>query len=142
MSIGAAPKAISGACASCHKAPGSHAAKKYGDTCETCHTPAGWAAVEGMNAANHRFPLNHGSREPVACATCHPDGTKTYTCFGCHAHEPQAMLRLHRREGRAGGGLDSIRDCVRCHRNGGDGEGEEGEEHEGDEHEGEGEEEE
>ena len=34
------------------------------------------------------FPLDHGSRQPVACKTCHTDPAnyKSYTCYNCHEH--------------------------------------------------------
>ena len=65
------------------------------------------------------FPLTHGREERVAtCATCHPNGTTTYTCFGCHEHTPGNVLREH--DGRS---LASIANCIECHvggREGGD----------------------
>ena len=109
---------LSTACEDCHRAPADHATRGYAN-CTECHGTDDWRAA---GVENHRFPLNHAGRK-IACKTCHPASYKQYTCFNCHDHEPEAMVRLHQHETGART-LDSIRDCVRCHKTG---EGEEGE---------------
>ena len=65
------------------------------------------------------FPLDHGSEErKPTCETCHPDGTDTYTCYGCHEHTTGNVVGEH--EGKS---LAELQDCVRCHEGGGNGEG-------------------
>ena len=60
------------------------------------------------------FPLDHGSDEKKAtCETCHPNGTDTYTCFGCHEHTTCNVIGEH--EGKS---LAELQDCVRCHEGG------------------------
>jgi hypothetical protein len=118
---------LSNACSACHKAPANHVAEGYGTACAECHTTNDWAAAD---ARNHSFPIDHGTGRKNECKTCHPTGYKQYTCFNCHEHEPNAMLRLHRRETKARD-LEALRDCVKCHKNGGgEDDGEEGD-HEG-----------
>ena len=54
------------------------------EDCGDCHSAKGWDDV----TFDHKvFPLDHGSEErKPTCETCHPDGTDTYTCYGCHEH--------------------------------------------------------
>ncbi|MBP6211038.1 MAG: hypothetical protein KA473_16520, partial [Anaerolineales bacterium] len=68
-------------CYSCHKAKDPHAGKA-GTNCATCHTTSAWKP----STLKHTFPLTHGKNSAVACATCHPSTTSSYTCFGCHEH--------------------------------------------------------
>lgn len=102
-------------CFSCHAKNDAHAGK-FGQQCGQCHTPDSWKNAKFDHTI---FPVDHGSREQVAtCATCHPDGVTTYTCFGCHRHTVANVQADH--EGRTAAVLA---DCVRCHaggRGGGD----------------------
>lgn len=57
----------------------------------------------------------------VDCVTCHVGNDYSrYTCYGCHAHTVQNILREHRDEG-----IRDLDNCVLCHRSA-DGEGGEG----------------
>jgi hypothetical protein len=57
----------------------------------------------------------------VECVTCHVGNDYSrYTCYGCHEHTVQNILREHRDEG-----IRDLDNCVRCHRSA-DGEGGEG----------------
>lgn len=87
-------------CQSCHNDP--HA-KRFGDTCTTCHSTERWTTSE-VNHARTAFPLV-GAHTKVACAGCHTKGPATAalrfdTCSACH-------VNVHR---------ESIKeDCKRCH---------------------------
>lgn len=119
-------------CVACHAEPREHLGR-FGTACGGCHGTDTWQGA----TFRHAFPLSHGSRAPVPCATCHTAGYETYTCYGCHAHTPAGIEREHREEG-----ISDLRDCARCHPTGREheGGGERGERGEHGEH-GEGEEE-
>jgi hypothetical protein len=107
-------------CSTCHEAPPSHATEGYGNACAECHGTSSWAAT---SLKNHRFPLDHGAREPSECKVCHPVSNREYTCYGCHEHQEARMLRKHR--GEAGiRTAEELRDCARCHPTGREEEGE------------------
>jgi hypothetical protein len=102
-------------CYACHAKDDEHDGA-YGRQCGDCHSADGWDAV----TFDHKvFPLDHGSDERKAtCETCHPSGTDTYTCYGCHEHTTGNVVGQH--EGRS---LAALKDCVRCHAGGKGGEG-------------------
>lgn len=93
------------ACVDCHPEPRSHAGVFEGD-CASCHSTSTWAGA----TFDHRFPLRHGSRRPVACETCHPQSWAEYTCYGCHAHSKRGVAAEHREEG-----IRDFADCMECH---------------------------
>jgi hypothetical protein len=99
---------LSTACVACHAEPASHAGQ-FGTDCAVCHTTTAWtpAAFNGQ----HRFPLNHGGG--ATCATCHPAGFTTYTCYGCHEHSEGEIREKHLDEG-----IGNFQNCVECHANG------------------------
>jgi predicted DNA-binding antitoxin AbrB/MazE fold protein len=99
------------ACVSCHAEPAVHKGR-FGTGCVQCHSTASWKGA----TFKHTFPLTHGSRRPVACATCHkdPGQYKTYTCYGCHEHQEDRMVRRHPRIRNLG----ELAKCARCHPNG------------------------
>jgi hypothetical protein len=96
-------------CASCHAEPASHKGT-FGTDCARCHTTSTWAGA----TFRHTFPLHHGrgKRESSTCATCHATANdfRTYTCYGCHKHQPAGIERKHRNLRRA-----ELQNCVRCH---------------------------
>jgi nitrate/TMAO reductase-like tetraheme cytochrome c subunit len=99
-------------CFSCHAEDDAHDGA-YGRQCEDCHTAASWGDATFDHSV---FPLDHGSEERRAtCETCHPDGTDSYTCYGCHAHAQAKVLDQH--EGRT---LAELNDCASCHPGGGE----------------------
>ena len=102
-------------CYGCHAEDDEHDGA-YGRECGDCHTARAWGDV----TFDHKvFPLDHGSEEQRAtCQTCHPRGTSTYTCYGCHEHTTANVLGKH--EGRP---LSELADCVRCHPGGREAEG-------------------
>src|SRR5581483_11019145 len=64
----------------------------------------------------HSFPMNHGQKKhggANACTTCHKrdDGFRTYTCYGCHKHDPDRIAKKHRK-------FVAFDNCVACHADG------------------------
>ena len=100
-------------CNSCHAKDDKHKGA-YGQQCGDCHSASGWGDV----TFDHKvFPLDHGSdQQRSTCQTCHPNGTSTYTCFGCHAHTTSNVVGQH--EGKS---LAELQDCIKCHKGGGSG---------------------
>jgi hypothetical protein len=109
-------KGVSHDCKSCHAEPEVHRGG-YGTACALCHSTSTWADA----AFKHDFPLNHGRgrRGNSSCTTCHtdPENFTTYTCYGCHEHNPDRIERRHARLHNA-----DLQHCVRCHKRGHDGE--------------------
>ncbi len=94
-------------CYACHAKNDAHKGQ-FGQSCEQCHTPSGW---QNATFDHTVFPIDHGSQEQRAkCATCHPNGVKTYSCFGCHRHTPTNVVAEH--EGRS---LSALTNCIGCH---------------------------
>ncbi|MCL4560976.1 MAG: hypothetical protein M1281_10215 [Chloroflexi bacterium] len=64
-------------CQSCHSndQPSNH----YAGQCSSCHNTTSWQQA----SFSHTFPQDHGGANGQ-CATCHPSGTDTWTCFNCH----------------------------------------------------------
>jgi hypothetical protein len=94
-------------CFSCHAKDDKHKGS-FGPQCEQCHTTASWA---GATFDHGVFPVDHGSdQQKATCATCHPTDTKTYTCYGCHAHTEGNVRSQH--EGKP---VAELADCIRCH---------------------------
>lgn len=93
-------------CAGCHSEPAFHAGL-FGTDCAACHSTSAWrpAAFNGP----HSFPLNHGGAGSN-CATCHPSGYTSYTCYGCHEHNQSEIAKKHQEEG-----INNFSNCVRCH---------------------------
>jgi hypothetical protein len=52
--------------------------------------------------------LGHGGG--TTCATCHPSGFVSYTCYGCHEHDPASVRSEHLEEG-----ISNFENCVSCH---------------------------
>lgn len=97
-------------CFSCHAKDDNHAGK-FGQECGQCHTPANWTDATFDHTI---FPVTHGREERVAtCQTCHPNGVRTYTCFGCHEHTPARVQADHEGKNAA-----TLTDCIRCHQGG------------------------
>ncbi len=94
-------------CASCHTEPDFHVGK-FGTECADCHSTTAWLSVdyEGL----HTFPIEHNGADGQ-CATCHPDGLNTFTCFNCHNFEK--IAEEHDEEG-----ISDITNCMECHESG------------------------
>ena len=113
-------------CVGCHAEEDARAhAGKMGRDCGGCHGTTSWADVR---LADHRFPLDHGTRQAVPCKTSRPTTTREYACHVCHEHQPDSTLRRHRGDVRDARTQADIADCARCHPTGreeeGEGEGE------------------
>jgi hypothetical protein len=109
-------------CAACHTTPGDALHRGVTESCVTCHSTDHWkpAAFEH----DRYWPLDRD--HSVACATCHPGNALAgYTCYGCHEHSPESMVRKHGKEG-----VVDLDRCARCHKSPRD---HEGGEHRGDE---------
>ncbi len=101
-------------CYSCHQQDDAHD-RQFGTDCAVCHTTAAWTPAE-FNGP-HTFPMNHGGA--ATCATCHPAGLTSYTCYGCHEHEESDIREEHLDEG-----ISDFQNCVACHATGQKDEGE------------------
>jgi hypothetical protein len=98
-------------CSGCHAEPQIHAGA-FGLKCEYCHTAAGWSPA---NLRQHIFPVDHGAEDgsaPAGCQTCHPADYITYTCYGCHEHQPQEIEASHDEAGIA---QQELPNCTACH---------------------------
>jgi hypothetical protein len=102
-------------CYSCHAKQDKHNGS-FGKDCGNCHSTSSWSGASFDHAI---FPVNHGTdQQPSTCKTCHPNGTSTYTCYGCHRHTQQNVMSTHENRN-----LAALADCIRCHpqgRQGGD----------------------
>ena len=103
-------KGLDATCISCHAEPTEHAGQ-FGTDCAACHSTSAWtpATFNGQ----HTFPLDHGEDGVVACATCHPAGYQTYTCYGCHEHNEANIRSEHQEEG-----ISNFENCMECHADG------------------------
>jgi hypothetical protein len=104
--LGRSLEELSAGCIACHPEPDLHKGR-FGVDCAACHTAEAWLPAR---LRYHAFPLDHGDGGEVACQICHADGYVTYTCTGCHEHEPAQTARQHQKES-----LQDIADCARCH---------------------------
>ncbi len=99
-------------CAGCHARDDEHRGE-FGRDCGACHDTRSW---EGARIRHDVFPINHGSRRPSPCSTCHENRAnyKQYTCYGCHEHSRDRVIRQHRGEVRT----TNLDNCIRCHEGG------------------------
>lgn len=93
-------------CATCHEEPVLHAGK-FGPDCAVCHTLVAWTPARLID---HTFPLDHGGDGEVECITCHELDYVTYTCYGCHDHEPDENRLVHLEAE-----IRDIENCAECH---------------------------
>lgn len=106
------------ACVQCHEEPTYHFGL-FGTDCAACHTTQAWRPAKYNEP--HTFPINHGNRRGNTCNVCHPDSLKSYTCYGCHEHNPDKIRRKHLEEG-----ISNFQNCVKCHPTGREHEGGDG----------------
>lgn len=99
-------------CVACHKEPASHVGR-FSSDCASCHNTFTWKDA----IFEHSFPLNHGrgKRGASDCSVCHPkpNNYATYTCYGCHKHDPVKTEDKHLRRGLAT--RENILQCAACH---------------------------
>jgi hypothetical protein len=102
------------ACVACHAEPKVHAGSKLGTDCAKCHTTSTWTGGT-LGDFKHAFPVAHGrkNRGASACSVCHAkvDAYATYTCYGCHEHNPAKVARQHKK-------VADLDNCVKCHKGG------------------------
>jgi hypothetical protein len=95
-------------CGSCHKQPQDsfHGALK--NECSKCHTTTQWKPTTFDHSAYFVLDEEHNTD----CKTCHQNNDYSkYTCYGCHEHTQNNILREHDEEGIA-----DLNDCARCHK--------------------------
>ena len=98
-------------CVQCHAEPSIHAGF-FGQRCLYCHTAGGWTPAY---LRLHRFPLEHGRQDVQECTLCHTTIYDVYTCYGCHEHQPEAVLAAHT---SAGITQIELSECALCHPDG------------------------
>jgi hypothetical protein len=103
-------KGLDSTCFACHAEPTEHAGE-FGTDCVACHTTTAWTPAT-FNG-DHTFPMDHGESGISSCATCHPAGYKTYTCYGCHEHNESNIRSEHQEEG-----ISNFENCMECHADG------------------------
>jgi len=97
-------------CRGCHAAPVDSLHASVDERCGQCHGTDRWKPADYDHDRYFRFDRAH----PADCESCHPGGVlDRYTCYGCHEHSPQGMLREHAEEG-----IRDFEACVECHRSG------------------------
>jgi hypothetical protein len=97
-------------CNSCHGKNDPHKGS-FGTQCGGCHSTSSWS---GASFNHDIFPVGHGTdKQQSTCQTCHPSGTTTYTCYGCHFHTPQNVASGHEGQSAA-----ALADCIKCHAGG------------------------
>ena len=109
--IGEAGRVFKGtptACHQCHAEPQIHAGF-FGLQCEYCHSTDAWVPAQ---LSQHAFPLSHGEQGVLECQACHTDSYTTYTCYGCHEHQPEETAEKHVEEGISRAELPN---CTKCH---------------------------
>ena len=97
-------------CAACHTAPKTAVHRDVTEGCTNCHSSERWKPATFDHAKFFVLDSNHSAE----CATCHVNNdTSKYTCYGCHAHQPDQIRAKHVSEG-----ISSFENCAACHRNG------------------------
>jgi hypothetical protein len=92
-------------CFSCHRQDDAHNSQ-FGTDCAACHNAIAW--IPSSFSGQHTFPLNHGGG--ATCATCHPAGFTTYTCYGCHEHNEAEIVERHLDKA-----IPNFQNCMECH---------------------------
>jgi len=98
-------------CVACHAEPKVHL-RRFGTDCMKCHSTATWKGAT-ITAEFHKFPIFHGGgKNRGECATCHaqPNDYRTYTCYGCHRHEPEKTAEKHLKWN-----IVELQACAKCH---------------------------
>ena len=105
--------ALASRCVECHASDLPTADGLHDPTmraCADCHGVERWTPATFEHGRWFQLDRDHD----VRCTTCHQDRQQfaLYTCYGCHEHTPQGMLRKHEGE-VATRDLDR---CARCHK--------------------------
>jgi len=87
---------MAGQCASCHARPRNQLHMAVTTECKQCHSTKAWKPATFAHNRYFRLDANHN----VACVTCHTGNRfAAYTCYGCHEHQEQQLIREHAEEG-------------------------------------------
>lgn len=100
-------------CGACHagQRPDDAIHADADEQCGACHGTVHWKPATFDHAKYFRFDGHH----PARCADCHAPGAgfRTYSCAGCHEHDPARIEAKHRKEG-----ITDVSDCAKCHPSG------------------------
>ena len=102
--------AIRDRCETCHAAamPRNDIHRDLSAGCAQCHSANGWKPATFDHAK--LFVLDRDHNAP--CVTCHVNNVfSSYTCYGCHEHQPDRVRAKHLKEG-----IRDFENCVSCHR--------------------------
>jgi hypothetical protein len=100
--------AVRESCQSCHTAPVDTLHRQVSGNCGQCHTSERWKPATFDHSKYFVLDGDHSA----TCATCHIDSNfSSYTCYGCHEHQPAGIRAEHQEEGIA-----NFENCVKCHR--------------------------
>jgi hypothetical protein len=95
-------------CQSCHAAPVDTLHRQISGNCGQCHTSERWKPATFDHSKYFVLDGDHSA----TCATCHVGSNfSSYTCYGCHEHQPAGIRAEHLEEGIA-----NFENCVKCHR--------------------------
>jgi hypothetical protein len=95
-------------CESCHAAPKDDVHRDLSAPCGQCHDSRRWKPATFDHNAFFALDRDHNTK----CVTCHVQNNfKSYTCFGCHEHQPDSLRAKHLRDG-----VRDFENCVECHR--------------------------
>ena len=101
-------------CWQCHQEPEIHAGI-FGLKCYYCHGAEVWSPA---TLQQHTFPLNHGLPDQGAqlnCNVCHGANYIDYSCYNCHEHLEEEIIKSHQSLGIA---ENEIAACANCHPDG------------------------
>jgi hypothetical protein len=97
-----------GNCVACHTAPSNPMHRNAAANCAQCHSSERWKPATFEHGRFFALDGDHN----VACVTCHVGNDyRTYTCYGCHEHQPDPIRAKHLKEG-----IPNFQNCVKCHR--------------------------
>jgi len=98
-------------CYQCHLEPEIHRGV-FGQKCAYCHNSDAWSPA---NLRKHEFPINHGLDNPgvqLGCTACHGSNYFEYTCYSCHDHQTDEIVKIHTDEGVS---TQDLTACASCH---------------------------
>ncbi|HEX4599286.1 MAG TPA: cytochrome c3 family protein [Burkholderiaceae bacterium] len=100
-------------CEGCHRPPSDDLHQVLPDQCQRCHSQKHWKPATFDHAKVFVLDADHSADHGARCSTCHLNrDVRHFTCYGCHAHQPDRIRAVHMDEG-----IRDFADCVRCHRN-------------------------
>jgi len=113
------------ACVSCHladynatKSP-AHAAAKFPQTCELCHTISGWIPAKDKNHDGQYFRIYSGRHKGKwsQCTECHNNASNyaVFSCIMCHEHSNKASVDADHKDEIKNGYVYSATSCMQCH---------------------------